>query len=344
MFHQAIDMIGTKFGKLTAIKQVESKNRRTIWLFQCDCGGTVEIAGADVRSGNTSSCGCIKRGMRASVLLRKAIKLANRKTKRRGPPKIPMELRFHGKFKVDNDTGCWLWHGMTHCGTPYMKSLPSKINAKKYAYDFYVGPVRKSASIFNSCGNKLCVNPNHMMLLEEWKVYKKGQKEAYDPSTARLDLKGQRFGRLVPIQHGEYTKGDNKSTWVCRCDCGNYKTVRTKCLTKGVTKSCGCLQHETFGGKYVGKFRKRVLKQKGELCDICQSPRIINAHHLFSQHDHPSLRRLVCNGVPLCLDHHEGFHTIYGYGYNTPQQYMEYKEKQLCQKKPKNELQTVSLN
>lgn len=31
--------------------------------------------------------------------------------------------------------------------------------------------------------------------------------------------------------------------WVCRCECGNYRTVRGHDLTTGNTKSCGCMRH-----------------------------------------------------------------------------------------------------
>lgn len=32
--------------------------------------------------------------------------------------------------------------------------------------------------------------------------------------------------------------------WRCKCDCGNTVVVRGKCLSQGVTKSCGCLAKE----------------------------------------------------------------------------------------------------
>lgn len=57
------------------------------------------------------------------------------------------------------------------------------------------------------------------------------------------DLTGQRFGRLVVIKRGQNTKGDNKPTWICQCDCGNIKTIRASGL-KGGTSSCGCLMRE----------------------------------------------------------------------------------------------------
>jgi len=51
-----IDMRNIKFGKLTGIKLIGSRNRRSIWLFKCDCGNKIEYSGCDVRNGHSSSC------------------------------------------------------------------------------------------------------------------------------------------------------------------------------------------------------------------------------------------------------------------------------------------------
>ncbi len=62
------------------------------------------------------------------------------------------------------------------------------------------------------------------------------------------DLTGKRFGRLVAIERAEsrISPSGNKTTrWKCKCDCGNYTIVDTASLNR-CTKSCGCLQKESF--------------------------------------------------------------------------------------------------
>lgn len=60
----------------------------------------------------------------------------------------------------------------------------------------------------------------------------------------RLDLVGQRFGRLEVIDMSDIIKY-GKTEWICRCDCGNItKPIRHVNLKKGITQSCGCLQKE----------------------------------------------------------------------------------------------------
>ena len=57
----------------------------------------------------------------------------------------------------------------------------------------------------------------------------------------RLDLVGQKFNKLLVLESAG-TGSDRQSLWKCLCDCGNEVIVRGHQLTKGRTKSCGCLR------------------------------------------------------------------------------------------------------
>lgn len=56
------------------------------------------------------------------------------------------------------------------------------------------------------------------------------------------DLTGKRFGRLAVIEMAPRTQ--KKTFWVCRCDCGESKIVRSDALMSGRTISCGCAKKE----------------------------------------------------------------------------------------------------
>ena len=56
----ARDLTGQQFGKLTVIKYLYSSYQR-IYLCQCECGNTCEIAGPSLINGYTQSCGCLGR-------------------------------------------------------------------------------------------------------------------------------------------------------------------------------------------------------------------------------------------------------------------------------------------
>ena len=57
-----------------------------------------------------------------------------------------------------------------------------------------------------------------------------------------IDLTGKRFGRLTVIKRTESTNHNIK--WLCKCDCGNEKSVFGIDLTQGKTASCGCIRKE----------------------------------------------------------------------------------------------------
>lgn len=63
----------------------------------------------------------------------------------------------------------------------------------------------------------------------------------------RTNLIGHKYGRLTVLEMAEdlvSSSGYHTVMWKCLCDCGEKVIVRGKCLTQGVTKSCGCLQRE----------------------------------------------------------------------------------------------------
>ena len=68
---------------------------------------------------------------------------------------------------------------------------------------------------------------------------------------ARIDIKGQRYGRLEVV--GKAPSKNRHTYWVCQCDCGAELTVRTDAITRGPTKSCGCYHQDavTQHGMYL---------------------------------------------------------------------------------------------
>lgn len=74
-----------------------------------------------------------------------------------------------------------------------------------------------------------------------------------------IDMTGQTFGKLKVLHKAPSRKtsgGHIKSRWVCECACGNIVEVDGCNLRKGVTKSCGCLAHQTRK-EYIDSLRKK---------------------------------------------------------------------------------------
>ena len=157
---KAIDLTGQRFGRLTVLKRdyEHQKGRTAYWLCKCDCGKLKSINGANLRKGQTKSCGCIN--------------------------------------------------------------------------------IERCKQMSN----------NHI-----------------------LDLTGQRFGKLVCLEKTSIKKHSNY-IWKCKCDCGNITYVEASCLTKGDTKSCGCIK--SFGEYKIGQLllENNIPFEKEKQFDNCRFP------------------------------------------------------------------------
>lgn len=59
---KAIDLTGKRFGRLLVTGRGETKfGTGAFWKCRCDCGNTVTVWSNNLRSGNTTSCGCLKK-------------------------------------------------------------------------------------------------------------------------------------------------------------------------------------------------------------------------------------------------------------------------------------------
>ena len=88
-------------------------------------------------------------------------------------------------------------------------------------------------------------------------------------------------------------------------------------------------------GKSMENWRQKVFKKDNYTCQCCRNRSsknnkvILNAHHLNGYNWDKEHRVDVDNGVTLCEDCHKEFHLLYGYGYNTKEQYEEWIENKL---------------
>lgn len=60
-YKKGIQLIGQRFGRLTVIDFLgTNSNCKQVYKCKCDCGNIVNVVGANLKSGNTKSCGCIR--------------------------------------------------------------------------------------------------------------------------------------------------------------------------------------------------------------------------------------------------------------------------------------------
>jgi len=69
-----------------------------------------------------------------------------------------------------------------------------------------------------------------------------------------IDLTGKKFGRLTVLELIGRRKDKYGLYWLCQCDCGKQKFIRSGSLKGGRTKSCGCL-HDELARETMAKYR-----------------------------------------------------------------------------------------
>jgi hypothetical protein len=82
------------------------------------------------------------------------------------------------------------------------------------------------------------------------------------------NLEGKKVNRLTFIKNLGMD-GNNKTKWLCKCDCGKEISIIPAAVMNGNTKSCGCLKIESIAkrrfvdlsGKKIGKLT--VIKRNG---------------------------------------------------------------------------------
>lgn len=253
------DLLGQRFGRWTVIEQDlsdDNKSKRGArWICRCDCGNEVSVLSSRLRTGQTSSCGCLR--------------YENKKYN-----KSDLTGQKFGKWSVLKKDESQKGKG-THyvcqceCGTirsisPYTlikgfskscgcgKHVPKNdLTGRKFGKLTVIGVDEEKRGrgiqwiCKCECGNLKSYRTN---LLIRGNVISCGC-ETRKMSSERnfIDISNNRFGRLVALQidHKEADSlGNTDYYWKCQCDCGNTIVVQGTVLRRGDTKSCGCLQSE----------------------------------------------------------------------------------------------------
>lgn len=120
------------------------------------------------------------------------------------------------------------------------------------------------------------------------------------------------------------------------CYCGNYDTwtISNQYRPERVVRCKQCAKkfsrRQTSGkwgrrGKRFYVWAEQVRRASNFTCAI-DGVRggDLEAHHLYNWADYPEFRFEISNGVAIRPHYHAEFHSIYGKGRNTPQQFAEY--------------------
>ncbi len=90
------------------------------------------------------------------------------------------------------------------------------------------------------------------------------------------DRIGEKYNRLTIISFDRKGKSGNTNIyyWLCRCECGNEKSVRYNNLQSNQVRSCGCLANEILVKrvKTHGMTKTSEYKSWCHLIERCENP------------------------------------------------------------------------
>jgi hypothetical protein len=126
---------------------------------------------------------------------------------------------------------------------------------------------------------------------------------------SRLDLTGNKYGRLTVISFAE--KEHRKNHWNCQCECGKLVVVSMYKLLSGHTKSCGCCNKEVATENGRNRFTKHGFSRGSTK----------KGHRLYSIWSGMIERCYVKNrvnyknyggrGIEICKEWHYDFQAFY---------------------------------
>lgn len=114
------------------------------WTCRCDCGRLSVVRAADLKNGNTKSCGCRKyrgsaRGLGGTLL-----------------------QRYWQSITFQTD-GCWQWSGcIGRNGYGKLGHRGRTLLAHRLSYRIHVGSIPDGLELDHLCRNRWCVNPDHL--------------------------------------------------------------------------------------------------------------------------------------------------------------------------------------
>lgn len=131
------DEVGNVYGRLTVIEFAYiGKGRAAYWKCQCECGEKIIVRGADLRNGNTTSCGCLNREKNAERLTKHGMSTTKLYSVRKSMISRcynPNDKEYHN-YGGRGITVCNEWRENKQAFFDYTKTLPH-YGEKGYSLD-----------------------------------------------------------------------------------------------------------------------------------------------------------------------------------------------------------------
>ena len=81
------------------------------------------------------------------------------------------QQKLHDMTYLQDDTGCWIWKGqVSNSGYGRVMEVQDDrrtkmVSAQTASYHAFIGAVPDGHLVKQSCGNRLCINPDHLEIM-----------------------------------------------------------------------------------------------------------------------------------------------------------------------------------
>lgn len=83
----------------------------------------------------------------------------------------PLESRWNKLYKVDEQSGCWVWQGfVSKDGNPVVSENYKRTSVNQISYEKTYGPIPPGSMVWRTCKTRGCIKPEHLSLNNPAKI------------------------------------------------------------------------------------------------------------------------------------------------------------------------------
>lgn len=357
------EKIGLIIGDLKIISYSHTKGGHIKWLCECSCGEKEVIPWASIRKGRTTCRKCsnkkYKIGKNNPAYIENGIKIGDKFNNLTIIGEAIKDNSLYYECRCDcGETrlvkGKKIYKTLTckTCADNKKKGKSSSVfkdlSGKKFnnlkvieLVGFNDGAIWKCLC---DCGNVADVKSAYLV---HGSIKSCGCR--ISKTTPMKEFIGKKYNSytVIGIDSSKNKNGKIRSKFKCQCECGKIRLLSIYTLEVVGVKSCiDCFpsrygkdnpnynpslsEEDRFEGKQRGRnpknraWRKSVFKRDNKTCVITGKTGDVCAHHLESWGSCPELRYEISNGITILHSLHAAFHSKYGLGDNTRDQFYEF--------------------
>ena len=301
MSKQQEDLSSQRFERWLVIsynEDVSKQKGKPYWNCICDCGNTKVVRGNSLKSGGSKSCGCLTK----EITSERSIK--------------DLTGQRFGRLIVIKENG-----RNKQCGVRWLCKCECGNECNVNSTDLIRGATKSCGCLAKEVHSSIMKE----MLDEMWRDenYREQKSKNSKEYMTRLWSEDRSNGG----QRTKKLREHNEQRWQDE----EYREAHTG--ENSVHYNPNLTEEDRQDRRLqegYNNWKQEVKKQANYTCDCCNVKGVkLHSHHLESYNSNKELRLDFNNGVCLCEHCHKEFHKMYGYGNNTKQQYIEFKENKL---------------